>query len=198
MPFYRNEELLNIGFKRCGKNVLISTLAQFYHPELIEISDYVRIDDYCILSNNIKIGNFVHIAARSLIDGGLEGVELSDYSGVAYNCIVIASSDSYHLEGFFGPFCLPEFRKNMINKKVIIGKYSVLGSFSLLMPGVDVAEGCSFGAYSLILKDTEPWSFYHGQPAKKVRDNDKGIIEMARRNTEEIYKMERNSNCKIK
>ncbi len=190
MPFYSEQELQKIGFKKLGKNVLISTLAQIYKPHLIEIGDYVRIDDFCILSNSIKIGNFVHIAARSLIDGGKAGVNFDDYTGAAYNCIIIASSDSYRLEGFFGPFCLPEYRKKHFDKEVNISKFSVIGSFGLVMPGVNIAEGCSFGAYSLVLKDTEPWGFYTGQPAKRIRDNDKGIIEMTRLNTIEIIDKE--------
>lgn len=186
MAFYSEGQLREIGFKKVGENVRVSTLAQIYKPHLMELGDYVRIDDFCVLSGKIKIGNFVHIAARTLIDGSEEGVFFEDYTGAAYNCIVIASSDSYRLEGFFGPFCLLEYRKNHISKKVVIGKYSVLGSFSTVLPGVLISEGCSFGAYSLVYKDTEAWSFYSGQPAKKIRDNNKGIVEMARLNTIKI------------
>jgi len=185
MAFYSEEEINKFGFKKVGKNVMVSKLAQIYKPHLMELGDYVRIDDFCVLSGNIKIGNFVHIAARSLIDGSEAGVIFEDYTGAAYNCIIIASSDSYRLDGFFGPLCLPEYRK-IVSKKVIIGKYSVIGSLSIVLPGVVISEGCSFGAYSLVTKNTEPWSFYAGQPAKKIRNNDNGIIEMARLNTNKL------------
>ena len=182
MAFYNEDELAKLGLKKFGKKVLISKNAQIYRPQMMELGDYVRIDDFCILSGNIKFGDFVHIAAKSLIDGGLEGVVFEDFTGAAYNCIIISSSDSYSLEGYYGPFCLPEYRKNVINKKVIIGKYSVLGSFCIVLPGAKISEGCSFGAFSLVYKSTEPWSFYAGQPIRKIRDNSKGIIEMARLN----------------
>lgn len=191
MSFYTKEELKKIGFKKFGKNVMVSTLAQIYKPHLMELGDYVRIDDFCILSGHIKMGNFVHIAARTLIDGSKEGVFFEDYTGAAYNCIIIAESDSYRLDGYYGPFCLPEFRKNNTSKKVIIGKYSVIGSLCTVLPGVVIAEGCSFGAYSLVYKDTEAWSFYVGQPAKKIRNNDKGIIEMARLNEIKLKECEK-------
>lgn len=191
MAYYNEFELKKIGFKKIGKNVMISKMAQIYKPDLMELGDYVRIDDFCILSGKITIGNFVHIAAKTLIDGSTEGVYFHDYTGAAYNCIIIASSDSYRLEGYFGPFCEPEYRKNLLSKKVIIGKYSVLGSFCTVLPGVIIEEGCSFGAYSLINKDTISWSFYFGQPAQKLRDNEKGIIEMARLNTLKLTRKEK-------
>lgn len=188
MAYYTEEELKQIGFAKIGVNVSVSTLAQIYKPHLIELGSYVRIDDFCILSNKIKIGNFVHVAARTLIDGGEKGVIFHDYSGTAYNCIIIASSDSYTLEGYVGPFCLPEFRKNITNKPIIINKYSVIGSFCTIMPGVIVAEGCTFCAYSFVLKDTEPWHMYMGIPARKIKKNSKGIIESAKLNTVEMLR----------
>ena len=61
--FYSEEELKNIGFKTIGTNVFISKMARIYSPETIEIGNHVRIDDFTILSGNIKIGNYVHISA---------------------------------------------------------------------------------------------------------------------------------------
>lgn len=53
--FYTHDELAEIGFKSCGKNVLISRKASIYSPAKIEIGDNVRIDDFCILSGVIFI-----------------------------------------------------------------------------------------------------------------------------------------------
>ena len=57
--FYSEKELLSIGFKSYGINVLISRYARFYRPENIVIGDHVRIDDFCILSAGylIEVGN---------------------------------------------------------------------------------------------------------------------------------------------
>ena len=59
--FYSDEELKKIRFKSLGENVLISKKASIYSPEKIIIGNNVRIDDFCILSGNIQIGNHVHI-----------------------------------------------------------------------------------------------------------------------------------------
>lgn len=48
----------------------------------MEIGNDVRIDDFCILSGNIPIGNFVHIACyTSLIGRG--GIWIGDYVGIS-------------------------------------------------------------------------------------------------------------------
>lgn len=61
--FYSTDELSKIGFKHIGNNVLLSKKTSIYGVENISIGDNTRIDDFCILSGNITIGNYVHIAA---------------------------------------------------------------------------------------------------------------------------------------
>ena len=61
--FYTQNELENLGFKKLGKSVLISRNAVFYGIGKITIGDFVRIDDFCILSGDIILGSHIHIAA---------------------------------------------------------------------------------------------------------------------------------------
>ena len=61
--FYKKDELKKLGLKHYGNNVLISRKCSIYSPEKISIGNNVRIDDYCILSGNITIKNYVHISA---------------------------------------------------------------------------------------------------------------------------------------
>ena len=75
MGFLSKYELLSIGFKEIGDNVLISDKASIYSPELMSIGSNVRIDDFCILSGNIVLHNYIHISAFSVIYGKL-GVEM--------------------------------------------------------------------------------------------------------------------------
>ena len=51
---YSKEELIEMGIK-CGDNCLISKKASIYSPTTIEFGNDVRVDDFCILSGNIKI-----------------------------------------------------------------------------------------------------------------------------------------------
>ena len=76
MNYYTNKELKKIKFNKLGKNVMISRKTSIINPELLSIGDYSRIDDFCILSGNIKIGRNVHITPMCLVGGGLKGVEI--------------------------------------------------------------------------------------------------------------------------
>ena len=68
--FLSEAELSDLGLKQVGQNVSISKLASFYGTENIAIGNNVRIDDFCILSGRIKIGNYIHVAAGCYLYGG--------------------------------------------------------------------------------------------------------------------------------
>ena len=53
MSYYSDTELLQIGLRRIGKNVKISTCAKIYDAEKIEIGDNSRIDDFCVISGKV-------------------------------------------------------------------------------------------------------------------------------------------------
>jgi galactoside O-acetyltransferase len=59
-------------FKSCGENVLIRPLAKIVMPEVIEIGDYSRIDDFTFVygGKGIKIGRYDHIASFVSMIGG--------------------------------------------------------------------------------------------------------------------------------
>ena len=50
-----------------------------------------------------------------------------------------------------------------------MGRHVIIGSGSVVFPGVKIAEGCSVGALSLVNKSTEPWGIYVGNPARRVK-----------------------------
>ena len=62
-------ELLEVGFKEVGKNVKLSGKASIYNPERISIGSNVRIDDFCIISGDVKIGSYNHIASYTCLFG---------------------------------------------------------------------------------------------------------------------------------
>jgi galactoside O-acetyltransferase len=61
--FYDESELKELGLKSFGRNVLISRKCSIYGGENMAFGNNVRIDDFCILSGEITIGNYCHIAA---------------------------------------------------------------------------------------------------------------------------------------
>ena len=177
MAFLNQENLLKIKFKTLGKNVLISDKVSIYDAENIEIGDHSRIDDFCVISGRVKIGNNVHITVFCNIAGGTEGVFIEDFSTVAYGCHIFSQSDDYSGETMTNS-TIPSHFKSEIKKAVYIKKHCIIGTKSIIFPGVTLSEGTAVGASSLINKSTDPWSIYIGVPAKKIKERSQNLLSL--------------------
>jgi galactoside O-acetyltransferase len=170
--FYSDSELKGLGIKLFGENVLISKKASIYGAQNIEIGNNVRIDDFCILSGKIKIGDYVHVAAYSALYGADVGIELKDYSGISARCTIYAKSDDF-VEGYFCNTFIDEDLHKYKEGKVILNQYSQLGAHCLVLPGACLKEGATTGAMSLVSKSLNEWTIYSGVPAKAVKKRKK-------------------------
>ena len=92
--FYTYEELQKMGLKELGENVLISRKASIYSPEHIKIGNNVRIDDFCILSGDIEIGNYVHIAAYVALYGK-NGIKIGNFCGCSARTTIYSATDDF-------------------------------------------------------------------------------------------------------
>ncbi len=175
--FYSCEELNKIGFKNLGENVSISRKASIYGAEEISIGNNVRIDDFCILSGVITIKNYVHIAAGTYLFAGNAGIYIESFSTLSSRCAIYAISDDYSGNSMTNPTVPDEYR-NVTAEKVVLGEHVIIGTASTVLPGVSIGEGGSFGAMSLISKDTDPWYVYVGAPCRKIKPRSKALLEM--------------------
>jgi acetyltransferase-like isoleucine patch superfamily enzyme len=180
MPYYSEDELVEIGFKSVGVNVKISTKASLYDVDQIEIGDHSRIDDFCIVSGVVKIGRNVHITPMCLVAGGEEGIFLSDFVTLAYGVKIFSQSDDYSGGSMVNSTVSKEF-KNEKKEKVVVEKHSVVGAGSTIMPGVLLSEGTAIGSMSLILESTAPWSIYVGIPGKRLKSREKDILDIEKK-----------------
>ena len=178
--FYTENELKNIGFKYFGKNVLISKNACIYGANNISIGDNVRIDDFCILSGNIKLGNYIHISAATLLFGGKNGIEISDFCSVSSRCAIYADTDDYSGMAMANPM-VPEECRNVVGGKVLLKKHVLIGTGCTVLPNLIINEGVSVGCMSLINKSLEEWGIYIGIPCKKLKSREKNILELEKR-----------------
>lgn len=182
--FYTVEELNQIGFKKFGVDVKISRRASIYGAENISIGNHVRIDDFCILSGHIELENYIHIAAYAALYGGQEGIFMSDFAGVSSRVCIYSVSDDYSGEAMTNPM-VPDIYRNVESKPVYIGRHVLIGSTSVVVPGVHLAEGSAFGSFSFITEDSKEWGIYIGIPAKRVKERSKKLLEYER-NLKEI------------
>jgi len=178
--FYTTIELEELGLKKYGINVLISKKASIYGASNISIGDNVRIDDFCILSGNITIGNYVHIAAASLLYGGEAGIKMGDLSTVSSRSAIYAVSDDYSGESMTNPTVKDEY-KNIVNKPVRIGRHVVIGTNTTILPGVNIGDGTAIGACSLVIKDCDEWGIYVGIPVKCLNERSRKIIQLEKK-----------------
>lgn len=166
--FYAENELEKLGLKSFGKNVLISRKVSIYGSKNIEIGNDVRIDDFCILSGKITIGNNVHIAAGVHLFAGDSGIEIQDFAGISGRSAVYAESDDYSGEWMTNPTVPGKFRK-VSGSKVILEKHALIGTGSTVLPGVTIGEGTSVGSMSLVTKSLAPGGMYAGIPCRFLK-----------------------------
>lgn len=182
MAYLSEAQLIALGFKSLGLNIKISDKAAIYNPELIEIGDHSRIDDFCIISGRVVIGRYCHITPMCLIAGGEPGIYMDDYATCAYGVKIFSQSDDYSGETMVNSLLPKKFKKEFF-AAVYIQRHVIIGTNAVIFPGVTVSEGCSIGAMSLVTKTTKPWWIYKGIPAKSYKERSQNLLKL-----EQIFK----------
>jgi len=73
---------------------------------------------------------------------------------------------------------VPRQYRKITRAPVDIGRHVIVGTHSVVLPGVVMGEGSSIGACSLVTRSTEPWTIYLGTPAKAVRARSRDMLLM--------------------
>ena len=151
MTWLTKKQISKLGFSRVGKNPLLSDRASYYNCSNISLGDNVRIDDFCVLSagaGGIIIGHHVHIAVYSSLIGAAS-IRLSDFCNVSSRVAIYSSNDDYSGATMTNP-TVPDDYKNVTHADVVIGSHVIVGSGSVILPGVIMEEGVVVGALSLV------------------------------------------------
>lgn len=173
------DTLESMGFAKLGKNVKISEKAAIYNADQIELGDNCRVDDFSTLSGKVTMGRNVMVSALCHVAGGTPGVILEDFATLAYGVKFMSQSDDYSGATMTGP-TIPSEYKSETKIRSRLGRHVIVGTNSVILPGVDVAEGCSIGAMSLVTKSTEPWGIYVGSPAQRIKDRKQDLLDLER------------------
>lgn len=188
--FYSKEELQTLGLGEYGEDVYISRKCSIYNPNRIKLGNHIRIDDFAILSGNIRIYDYVHIAAYTALFAGNSQIILNSYSGISSRSVIYAESDDYSGDYMTNPL-IPEQYKHIHSAKVNIGKYVIVGTGGTILPGVTIGEGASVGAMSLINRDIEPWTINVGIPCKKIKERSRKLLEYEQELMKDLAKHEK-------
>lgn len=177
--FYSEDELQTLGFNSIGNNVLISRKTSFYGISKISIGNNVRIDDFCVFSTRsgeIKIGNYVHIGVFSSLQGDGK-IILEDFVGISSKVTIYSSNDDYFGEYMTNP-TVPTKYTGVNHANVLIGKHALIGSGSVLLPGINIKIGAVIGALSCVNNDCDEFYIYKGNPAVKLMKRSQKFLEL--------------------
>lgn len=181
--FLSQDEIAEIGFKSVGQGCLISRNARFYGPQNMTIGNHVRIDDFCILSGKITLGNYIHISAYVALYGAM-GIVFEDCSGISARGTIYSAMDDFSGDYMIGPM-LPVELTHVTGGPVVIKKYVQIGAHALIFPDLTVGEGSVVGACSMVRESLEPWGIYAGIPCKLMKARKMKLLELAKKMNDE-------------
>lgn len=176
------DELRGLGFAEVGDNVMVARNCTIIGLENIYIGDNVRIDGMttisaangpCRIGRNIHIGGYAHLACAG-------GVVLDDFANLSQGVRIYSVSDDYSGGTMTNPTVPCEY-KGIDVSPVRIGRHVVLGSGSIVLPGVDVGDGCAVGALSLVVKSLADWGVYAGTPVRHIKARSRSLLDMEKR-----------------
>ncbi|MDC0120692.1 acyltransferase [Amylibacter sp.] len=177
--FFSDDELKSFNFKSVGKNVKIKKNVGIYFVENVTIGNNVRIDDNTVIVASNKpviLGNYVHIASNCYIAAS-NGLDMEDFSGLAPGVSIFTGSDDYSGSKLTNPTVDQKYIGGK-SGKVTLGRHVIIGAHSVILPRVQVGEGSSVGALSLVTKSLDPWGIFFGSPVKRLKARSKKLLKL--------------------
>ena len=178
--YYTETELAAEGFKSLGSNIRIDKNCTIVGTPHISIGSNVRIDGCCTLLASkppgIKLGSYIHIGAYSHLNGS-EGIVMEDFCGLSQGVRIYTRNDDYTGQALTNPM-VPARYTCVTKGAVILKRHVIIGSGSVVLPGVTISEGSCVGALSLVTKSLESWGVYFGCPVRRLYDRSKKLLEL--------------------
>lgn len=178
------EEMDEIGFQEIGSNVRISRMVSIHGAEDMRLGSNVRIDDFCLLSGRIFLGDHVHIASHVNLNGRY-GITCGDFSSISTKATILSGNDDNSGNFLTNPTIMEQFTK-VDGREVIIGRHCLVGAGTVILPGVHLGDGVCVGALSLVKKDLEPWKIYAGIPCRLLRERSMRLLQLE----QELHELE--------
>jgi len=135
--------------KTFQKYTRISSTAIIMNQHSLTIGDHVWVGQYCILdaTEGLFIEEGVQIASRASI-----------FTHGSQNSIRLLGNQFVHISH--------KDRQGYTRGAVKIGKYSFIGTASIVLPGVTIGKGCLIGANTLVNRDVPDYSIFIGSPGE--------------------------------
>jgi len=167
--------------KSCGEDVFISSNVEIRRPQLVSLRNHIAVDSGFYCTTNFQAGDYIHIGPYVTVIGGAKAfLQMDGFNTIGAGSRILCASDEFLGAGLVG-MSPPMYRDNIIYAPVIFKIFASTGTNVVVHPGVTLAEGSVVGSCSLVTKNTEPWTIYHGTPARPVKARAKEkMIEAAK------------------
>jgi galactoside O-acetyltransferase len=165
---------------KIGKGVKIARSAIIDCKEL-EIGDNCMISDYAILTGNVHMGNYCHVAHYAHISGSGSDVIMGDHVGIGSRSTIYTADDDYSGNALYTP--CPEMYCNKIKGNVIIGDFVMLGWGCTVFPNTQIDHGAHFGRGCMLKGVYQGYGLYVTQvdgKAQFIKDIPRGIMNKMR------------------
>lgn len=178
--YYGSDELAAFGFRSVGSHVQVAKNATLIGIENISIGSHVRIDGYTTVVADgqgfLTLGSYIHIGAGCYLAAG-GGVVMEDFSGLSQGVRIYSRTDDYSGRTLTNPTVPAEFL-GVTQGTVRLGRHVILGSGTVVLPGIVIGDGSSVGALSLVTKSLDPWGVYFGSPARRLKARAQGLLAL--------------------
>ncbi len=179
-PGYVSSEYLStLGFRAVGRNVKIARNSTIIGIGNISIGDNVRIDGNVTIvapTGHLTLGSYIHIGGGCHMNCSA-GLTMEDFSCLSQGVRVYTGSDDYSGRAMTNSM-IPSKYLNTQSAPVHLGKHVVIGSGSVVLPGVTAELGSAVGALSLVNKSLVAWGIYAGVPARRIKERSKDLLEL--------------------
>jgi galactoside O-acetyltransferase len=78
------------------------------------------------------------------------------------------------------PMVPPEFTA-VTKADVFLGRHVIVGSGSVILPGVTLEDGVAIGALSLVTHNCAAFGTYSGVPVRRVLERKRDLLELEKR-----------------
>lgn len=179
--YFGSAELRAMGFAAVGEAVQIARNCTIVGLENIVLGDHVRIDAMCsiIATGPIEFGGRNHIGAFCHLVGR-GGLTLGRFAGLSQRVSIYTASDDYGGRFLTNPTVPADYTSCTV-APVRLGRHVIVGSGAVILPGVEIGEGASVGALSLVTRSLEGWGVYFGTPAKRLKNRLRDLLALEAR-----------------
>lgn len=149
LGYLPSHAIRNFFYRRAGvtlpRSSSIHWRAEFYHPGGVVIGENCIVGDTCFLD-------------------GRDGITFGSNVNVGSHVSIYTRQHAVDS---------PTFEE--IGAPVAVGDYAWIASHAVVLPGVTIGEGAVVAAGSVVTKDVAPYTLVGGNPARYIRDRERGL-----------------------